>query len=71
MANLWAKGSKLFFLAVIIGAAILGAFKAVYPAIATSEVLGVIVLVAVGLASALNYFWGRRQANRGAGQKKE
>ena len=71
MANLWAKGSKLSFLAVVISAILLGAFKTVFPEIETKEVLGVIVLVALGLAVLANYLWGRWQKLKEPGQGKE
>ncbi|MDO3378274.1 hypothetical protein [Geoalkalibacter halelectricus] len=58
MANLWARGSKLFFVAVVIGAVLLGVFKAFYPEVPAGEVLGVIVLFAMGLAAVIQFFWG-------------
>ncbi len=70
MANLWAKGSKMFFLAVVIGAILLMAFQALFPGVPKAEAVGVIALMALGLAALINFLWGLRK-KKDPGEGKE
>lgn len=71
MGNLSAKGMQLSLLTVVIGAVLLGFFKAVFPGIATAEVIAVIALAAVVLSLGIHSLWGRRHRERDEGSAKK
>jgi len=71
MGNLSAKGMRLSLLTVVIGAVLLGFFKAFFPGIATAEVIAVIAVAAVVLSLGIHSLWGRRHRERDEGSTKK